>query len=63
MTGKALIKLLMNAGWQLDRIRGSHHIMVKDGYRAVPIPVHGNRDLPRSLEITIKKQAGIGRGT
>ena len=61
MTGKDLVKLLVKAGWQVDRIRGSHHIMVKEGRRAVPVPVHGNRDLPRSLEKAIKKQAGIER--
>lgn len=44
MTGKEMVKKLMRDGWHLDRISGSHHIMVKDGV-AVPVPVHGNKDL------------------
>ncbi len=62
MTGKALLKLFIVNGWQLDRIQGSHHIMVKEGMRAVPIPIHGNRDLPKGLESAILKQAGIKKG-
>jgi len=29
MTDKQLIKLLKQNGWELERIQGSHHIMVK----------------------------------
>jgi len=29
MTGKELVKLLKKDGWTLDRIKGSHHIMIK----------------------------------
>ena len=46
------------AGWKLDRVTGSHHIMVKDGY-AVPVPVHGSRDLGNGLVATIQKQTGV----
>ena len=31
MTGKDLVKQLLNEGWKTDRIKGSHHIMEKDG--------------------------------
>lgn len=61
MTGKALVKLLEQHGWRLDRIRGSHHIMVMDGRRSVPVPVHGNGDIPGGLVASILKQAGIER--
>ncbi|MCY4373602.1 MAG: type II toxin-antitoxin system HicA family toxin [Spirochaetaceae bacterium] len=30
MTGRDLLKLLMENGWELDRVRGSHHILVKE---------------------------------
>jgi predicted RNA binding protein YcfA (HicA-like mRNA interferase family) len=59
MTGKDLLRICLQHGWMLDRINGSHHIVVKEGHRAVPIPVHGNRDLPRNLELAIKKQTGL----
>ncbi|MEO0671156.1 MAG: type II toxin-antitoxin system HicA family toxin, partial [Pseudomonadota bacterium] len=29
ISGKELIKLLETAGWQIERVRGSHHIMRK----------------------------------
>jgi predicted RNA binding protein YcfA (HicA-like mRNA interferase family) len=59
MTGKVLVKLLKKNGWVLDRIAGSHYIMIKEGKRAVPVPVHGNKDLPKGLLNAILKQAGI----
>jgi predicted RNA binding protein YcfA (HicA-like mRNA interferase family) len=59
MTGKQLKKLLEDHGWLLDRISGSHHIMVRDGSRSIPVPVHGSSDLPKGLVHAILKQAGI----
>jgi len=29
MTGKEMVKLLKEHGWEVDRISGSHHIMIK----------------------------------
>ena len=43
----------------MDGISGSHHIMVKEGERSIPIPVHSNKDIPKGLAKTILKQAGI----
>lgn len=59
MTGKQLKKLLEANGWCLDRISGSHHIMIRDGSRSIPIPIHGTADLPKGLLSAILKQAGI----
>lgn len=59
MTGKQLKKLLEENGWLLDRISGSHHIMIRDGSRSIPIPIHGNADLPKGVLNAILKQAGI----
>ena len=59
MTGKELIKLLEKYGWQCKRISGSHHIMVKDGCRSVPVPVHGKKDLPKGILAALMKQTGI----
>lgn len=61
MNGKRLIEALEDDGWALDRIKGSHHIMVKAGRRSIPIPVHGSKDLPRGLIQAILKQAGIDK--
>ncbi|HQM82231.1 MAG TPA: type II toxin-antitoxin system HicA family toxin [Syntrophorhabdaceae bacterium] len=59
MSGKELIKILEENGWILDRISGSHHILIKKDCRSIPIPVHGKTDLPKSLVQTILRQAGI----
>ena len=41
-----------------DRIHGSHHILAKDG-KAVPVPVHGSRDLGAGLLAAIQRQSGV----
>ena len=59
MNGKELVKILKNHGWEVDRIKGSHYILVKEGKRSIPVPVHGNKDLPVGLVGAILKQSGI----
>ncbi|MDY7027307.1 MAG: type II toxin-antitoxin system HicA family toxin [Spirochaetota bacterium] len=61
MTGKDLIKILKEHGWVLDRVSGSHHIMIKEGRRSIPVPVHGKKEIPIGLSKKILKQAGIER--
>jgi len=58
MTGKKLVKLLRTAGWEIARIEGSHHILVKDTKR-ISVPVHGNKDLKRGILESLKKQGGL----
>jgi predicted RNA binding protein YcfA (HicA-like mRNA interferase family) len=58
MTGKDVIAKLKAAGWVLNRVHGSHHILTKDG-RAVPVPVHGARDLGAGLLAAIQRQSGV----
>ena len=58
MNGADVIKRLKVAGWVLDRIHGSHHVMSKDGC-AVPVPVHGKRDLGEGLIAALQRQTGV----
>lgn len=58
MNGTDVIGKLKADGWTLDRVNGSHHIMVKDG-RAVPVPVHGKRDVGPGLVAAIQRQSGV----
>lgn len=59
MNSKALMKELEQAGWILDRIKGSHHIYRKSGYvNSIPIP-HPKKDLPQGTVRSIKKRAGL----
>ena len=59
MTGKQLKRVLEENGWRLDRVSGSHHIMIREGRWSVPIPIHGSADLPKGVLNAILKQAGI----
>jgi len=59
MTGKEILKLLKKYGWKLDRVNGSHHIMKKDGFPPLPVPVHGNKDLKKGTENKILKRSGL----
>jgi predicted RNA binding protein YcfA (HicA-like mRNA interferase family) len=58
MNGKEVISKLKVNGWQLVRINGSHHIMAK-GSSAVPVPVHGMRDVGPGLLAAITRQTGV----
>ena len=58
MTGKEVLKTLQDAGWVVDRINGSHHVLKRDGQTLV-VPVHGKRDLPPGTLNAILKKAGL----
>jgi predicted RNA binding protein YcfA (HicA-like mRNA interferase family) len=58
MSGKDFVKLLKKNGWILDRIKGSHHIMRKNGIN-LSVPVHANEDLKPGILISLKKQGGL----
>ncbi|MDX1921015.1 MAG: type II toxin-antitoxin system HicA family toxin [Candidatus Caenarcaniphilales bacterium] len=46
VSGKKFCKILEKAGWELFRIKGSHHIYKKESVRkSISVPVHGNQDL------------------
>jgi predicted RNA binding protein YcfA (HicA-like mRNA interferase family) len=52
-------KKLEQAGWKLDRIRGSHHVFVKRGRPNVVIPVHKGKVLPvyvRQVEKALQQE-------
>jgi len=54
-----LIFELRKDGWELDRVRGSHHVFrhgVKPGHVVVP---HPRKDLGKGLVRAIRTQAGL----
>ncbi len=59
MNGKEVMNLLIKAGWKHTSTRGSHHKMEKEGYRSVPVPMHGSKDLGIGLLKNIEKQTGV----
>ena len=58
MTGKELLKLLREHGWEIDRIVGSHHTL-KKGNQTITVPVHANKDVSTGLLNKLLKQVGI----
>ncbi|MES2595960.1 MAG: type II toxin-antitoxin system HicA family toxin [Verrucomicrobiota bacterium] len=60
VSGKAFLKAAQAHGWTLNRIKGSHHIMTKEGEEAIlTIPVHGNQPLKIGLLRALMKQAHL----
>ena len=59
MTSADLIRDMQRAGWKLDRVHGSHHIIkhpTRLGHVVVP---HPKKDLGLGLVKAIRRQAGI----
>jgi predicted RNA binding protein YcfA (HicA-like mRNA interferase family) len=60
VSGPELAKAIEKRGWELKRIRGSHHVFGKSGHRErIVIPIHGNRPLKTGLLRAQMKIAGI----
>ena len=57
MRDKDLLKLLMQNGRELVRIKVSHHVIQKDGQTEI-MPVH-NKDMPIGLLNAILKRTGL----
>ena len=58
---RKLIRVLEREGWQLDRVKGSHHVFRHPGFpNRVVVPMH-RRDLAPGTLNTILKGAGISR--
>ena len=46
ISGKDLIKILLNLGFKITRVKGSHHrLHHKDG-RVTTVAIHKNEDIP-----------------
>lgn len=57
MKDRDLMKILLQEGWELKRISGSHHVLQKEDQIEV-LPIHG-RDVPTGLLIKILKRTGL----
>jgi predicted RNA binding protein YcfA (HicA-like mRNA interferase family) len=60
VSGKEFAKLLQNRGWELKRVKGSHHIFLKAGRRErIVVPIHGNAPLKVGLLKSLMKLVEI----
>jgi predicted RNA binding protein YcfA (HicA-like mRNA interferase family) len=58
ISGKAVINIMLKEGWEVARVKGSHHFMVKKGFAPIPVPKH-NDDLGIGIFRAISKHTGI----
>jgi predicted RNA binding protein YcfA (HicA-like mRNA interferase family) len=61
VNGRRVVQALTRAGFVVDRIVGSHHVLASPGdpRRAVSVPVHSGRDLKPGTLRGIIRQAGL----
>jgi len=60
ISGKDFCKVLETQGWNLVRIKGSHHCYKhQDSNQLIVVPVHSNQDLKKGLQRALMKQADI----
>ena len=59
MKSGALMKLIKEEGWQLVRIRGSHHHYKHPSRSGLVTVPHTKKDIPIGTVKSILKQAGI----
>lgn len=60
VNSEKLIRLLKKKGFVLNRISGSHHILIhKDQHLRVSVPVHKGKTLGRGITLAILKDAGV----
>jgi predicted RNA binding protein YcfA (HicA-like mRNA interferase family) len=61
VSGRNVVRALTRAGFVVDRVAGSHHVMVFPGdpTRTVTVPVHAGRDLKPGTLRSIIRQAGV----
>lgn len=62
VSGKDAVRALQRLGFRLDRVEGSHHMMVKDKHPSiVVVPVHSSKPLPKGTLASIIRIAGVGK--
>ena len=56
VTGTELAKAITKKGWSLSRIKGSHHVYIKDGRQErIVVPFHGTKPLKIGLLKSLMK--------
>jgi predicted RNA binding protein YcfA (HicA-like mRNA interferase family) len=70
LTDSEVLRVLLRAGFQVHRIRGSHHVLKHSTTRRrVVVPVHGETLAPKTLlsilaaaDLSVEKFQAIRRG-
>lgn len=59
MKSSELIKTLLNMGWYLHRVKGSHHHFRHGKLKGLVTVPHPTQELPKGTVKSIMRQAGI----
>ncbi|MGH3679748.1 MAG: type II toxin-antitoxin system HicA family toxin [Natronosporangium sp.] len=59
MPGRKVVRALERHGFVVDRIRGSHHVLVHPDGRSTTVPVHAGRDVPRGTLRGVLRDVGM----
>jgi predicted RNA binding protein YcfA (HicA-like mRNA interferase family) len=60
VSGKEVVRAFLRSGWEIHRVRGSHHVLKATDGRRVSVPVHADETLPVGTIGGIIDDAGIG---
>jgi len=62
VSGRDAVRALRRLGFRVDRVEGSHHMLVKDGHpNIVVVPVHGSKVLPKGTLASIIRISRVGK--
>lgn len=61
LTGKEVIAALGKAGFEVIRVRGSHHILVHNDGRRTVVPVHSGETIGTGLMTQILRDCQLDR--
>ena len=61
VSGREVVRALEKAGFVVERVSGSHHVLVhaSDPGRVVVVPVHAGRDMRSGTLRAIVRQSGL----
>ncbi|MFN6325391.1 MAG: type II toxin-antitoxin system HicA family toxin, partial [Aphanizomenon sp.] len=61
LTGKEVITALGKAGFQVARVRGSHHILIHSDGRRTVVPVHSGETIGTGLMTQILRDCQLDK--
>jgi predicted RNA binding protein YcfA (HicA-like mRNA interferase family) len=61
LTGKELVAILGKAGFQILRIKGSHHFLRHSDGRSTVVPVHSGESIGPGLFLRILRDCDLSR--
>ncbi len=58
MKSNELHRLILSQGWRIKRQTGSH-VLYEKADRIYPVPAHGSKEVPKGIELKIKREMGL----